>query len=194
LGAAPTEGFLALLDQVLRSRQPANVDRASVTVTGEGPAEGIVLIPHRGLGGFSLVAWFSAERIELGWGSVIDLEYHDELDLATRVAEFTGGSWIANPAVVAALVAELRRPIRLRARRTRLLRQWQLRCAVELDGKWKESRACNIPGPETGGREASVDLGYTTLMGPEPPRVRYPVPLATWHRYAEPAWPSTPRP
>lgn len=183
---------LELLDQVLKLEPPANLDLGSVTVTGEGPAEGIVLIPHRDLGGYSLTMWFSDESMDIGWASVIDLEYHDELDLGKVVTGLKGPGWGGDEILRSAIRSELQRPIRVQLERTRFFRRWRLRCAVEESGRWYETRVCLVPKPATATSGRLIDVGVTSLTGPGRPAVHCPVPVDRWHRFAEPAWPRQP--
>lgn len=192
MAAAPTGQLLALLEKVLRSEQPANVDREAVTLTGEGPGEGIVLVPHRDLGGYSLILWFAQDWLRLGWASVIDLEYHDELDVGKVVLEVRGSNWFEDVASKSAISAEFRRPIRVSLRRSRVLRRWQVRCAVNIAGEWAETWAGNVPAAQVTGLPVSIETRLTSLTGPEPAVVHCPVPTQRWHRHAEPGWPDRP--
>jgi len=176
---------LDLVRQVVDAEQPQNIAPASVTVTGQGPDVGIILLPHRDLGGYSLVLWFDARRLLLFWAGVTDLERHDDLDLGRLAIRLNDAS---DEAAIAALTAELHRPIHATLRRTRIRRRWQLSCGVELSGRWSDSYVCDIPPPSVAGVEAIVDAGSTSLMGPGRTEMRWPVPLAAWHRWAEPAW------
>ena len=187
--AAPVTRMLGLVGELLEAGQPANIDRGSVTLTGEGPEEGILLVPHRDLGGYSLVLWFSNDGLDVLWASVIDLEYHDELDMGEVVASFKGDGWLVDDAVKSAIQSELMRPIRVRVKRTRLLRRWRLWCGIEQSGKWEEALACHVPSPPPGATGAVVELGLTSLMGPARPDIRCPVPVKEWHRRADAAWP-----
>jgi hypothetical protein len=168
--------------------QPRNIDPASVTVTGEGPEVGIILLPHQDLGGYSLVLWFDARHLSLLWAGVTDLERHDDLDLGRLVLRLEGASWGSDEALKAALTAELRRPIHVTLRRTRIRRRWQLSCAIESSGRWSDTYVCDVPPPSTASVETVVDAGITSLMGPARTVMRWPVPLAAWHRWAGPAW------
>jgi hypothetical protein len=180
---------LDLVRQVIDAEQPRNIDSASVTVTGEGHEVGIILLPHQDLGGYSLVLWFDVRQFSLLWAGVTDLERHDDLDLGRHAVRLDGASRGSNEAVRAALSAELRRPIRATLRRTRIRRRWQLSCGVELSGRWSDTYVCDVAPPSVAGAETIVDAGITSLMGPGRTEMRWPVPLAAWHRWADPAWP-----
>ena len=179
---------LDVVRQVLDTEQPQNIDSASVTVTGEGPEVGIILLPHQDLGGYSLVLWFDARQLSLLWAGVTDLERHDDLDLGRHAIRLDGASRGSNEAVKAAIAAELRRPIRATLHRTRIRRRWQLSCAVDLSGRWSDTYVCDVASPSIAGGEATVDVGITSLMGPGRTEMRWPVPLSAWHRWADPAW------
>ena len=184
-----TSRVLDMVRRVLRERTAHNVELDSVTVTGEGPDVGIVLIPHRDLGGYSLIVWIYENRISLSWGGVVDLSYHDDIDLAKQAFALDGKGWAGNEAVRVALDAEITRPIHVTLQRTRVLRRWQLFCAVELSGQLAPSFVRDVPPPSTPGRGGVVKIGTTSLVGPERLLTRWPVPLAAWRRYADPAWP-----
>ena len=176
-----------LVREVMDAEQPQNIDPASVTVTGEGPEVGIILLPHQDLGGYSLVLWFDARQLSLLWAGVTDLERHDDLDLGRLAVRLDGAGRGSDEAVKAALTAELRRPIRATLHRTRIRRRWQLSCAVELSGRWSDTYVCDVAPPSIAGSEATVDAGITSLMGPGRTEMRWPVPLTAWHRWADPA-------
>ena len=179
---------LELVRQVLDAERPANIDPASVTVTGEGPEVGIILLPHKDLGGYSLVVWFDTRQLSLLWAGVTDLERHDDLDLGRLAIRLDGANRGSDEAVKAALTAELRRPIRATLHRTRVRRRWQLSCAVELSGRWSDAYVCDVATPGIAADKASVDAGITSLKGPGRTEMRWPVPLTAWHRWADPAW------
>ena len=75
-----------LVGRALEQEQPENVDPAGTTLTGEGPEVEIVIVPHRDLGGISLVAWTDQYDARLLWANVGDLSTHDDLDLGVVVA------------------------------------------------------------------------------------------------------------
>lgn len=179
---------LDLVRQVLDTEQPQNIDTASVTVTGEGPEVGIILLPHQDLGGYSLVLWFDAGQLSFSWAGVTDLERHDDLDLGRLAIRLKGAGRGSDEAAKTAVTGELHRPIHATLRRTRIRRRWQLSCAVELSGRWSDTYVCDVAPPSIAGGETIVDAGSTSLMGPGRTEMRWPVPLAAWHRWAEPAW------
>jgi hypothetical protein len=178
-----------LVRRTLHDQTAQNVELDAVTVTGEGPEVGIILIPHRDLGGYSLIVWVNKNRISLSWGGVTDLSYHDDIDLAKPAFAMDGPGWASNDVVREALDAEMNRPIRITVRRTHIRRQWQLWCAVELSGQLAPSFVQDVSSPSMPSKDRIVEIGTTSLVGPERPPTRWPVPLAAWRRWADPAWP-----
>ena len=75
-----------LVRTVLEQARPQNVSPAGTVATGEGPEVEIVIVPHRDLGGISLVAWTDQYDARLLWANVGDLSTHDDLDLGVVVA------------------------------------------------------------------------------------------------------------
>ena len=185
-----TDRALDLLRQVLDAEQPQNLDRESVTVTGQGPEVGIILLPHQDLGGYSLVLWFDKQHLMISWAGVTDLERHDDLDLGRLTVRMNRQEWESEDAVKAAVVAEFRRRIRVRVRKTRIRRRWQLWCAVETENAWLETYVDDVPTPDATKIGSVIEAGMTSLLGPSRPTLRWPVPLDSWHRWADPAWPS----
>jgi hypothetical protein len=105
-----------LVGAVIEQRRPQNVDPGTMFETNEGPEVEIVIVPHRDLGGVSLVAWTDRRRARLLWANVGDLSTHDDLDLGVVVEEIAfEGDWHSR--LRDAIAAELDRPIRLRTRR-----------------------------------------------------------------------------
>jgi hypothetical protein len=176
-----------LVAGVVDQLRPENLDRESVTISAEGEHVGIVLLPHRDLGGFALILWIDPKHVQLAWGPVADLERHDDIDLAKRVAQIDRAqdSWQTETADH--LAKEFRRAIRVSARRTRLRRRWLLTCSIEIGGRWRDFPITELPLFSE--RDESAIGTETTLAGPGRPTVRRRVPLAVWHQLAEPAWP-----
>jgi hypothetical protein len=179
---------LDLVREVIDAEEPQNIDPGSVTVTGEGPEVGIILLPHQDLGGYSLVLWFDARHLLLVWAGVTDLERHDDLDLGRLAIRLDGVSRVDDEAVKTALAAELRRPIHVSLNRTRIRRRWQLSCAVELSRRLSETFVRDVAPPSISRGKARLDAGITSLAGPGRTEMRWPVPLTAWHRWADPAW------
>jgi hypothetical protein len=185
------EWGLELVRQLLDDHQPMNLNRDAITVTAEGPAVGIVLLPHQDLGGYSLVLWVDDRHVMLAWAGVTDLKYHDDIDLGREVLRIDRRTSAGDDAIAAAMASEFSRPIRVIIRQTRIRRRWQLLCAVEVSNRWLESYVADTEAPDMEHTGREVDAGITSLLGPGRPRIRQPVPLAAWHRLAEPAWPVT---
>ena len=184
------EWGLELVRQVVDDHQPMNLNRDAITVTAEGPAVGIVLLPHQDLGGYSLVLWVDDRHVMLVWAGVTDLKYHDDIDLGREVLRIDRGTSAGDDAIAAAMASEFSRPIRVILRKTRIRRRWQLLCAVEVSNRWLETYVADAKPPETGQGVREVEAGTTSLLGPGRPMIRQPVPLAAWHRWADQAWPA----
>jgi hypothetical protein len=127
----------------------------------------------------------------LVWAGVTDLKYHDDIDLGREVLRIDRRTSAGNDAIAAAMASEFSRPIRVISRQTRIRRRWQLLCAVEVSNRWLESYVADTKAPDMEHTGREVDAGITSLLGPGRPMIRQPVPLAAWHRLAEPAWPVT---
>src|SRR5439155_1107678 len=81
------------LREVLRYEQAENVDREAITVEGEGPELEIVVIPHRDLGGLSLVVVNDEFETYLRWAD-IGAYFHEDVDMATQAGRLTHlGEW-----------------------------------------------------------------------------------------------------
>src|SRR5262245_13706991 len=81
--------FISVLVELLSSLGLPQVDKNETAITAEGANCLIVLIPHRRLGGVSLVVWLSADGAEVTWAQVGELGCcHDSLDLGVSVASF----------------------------------------------------------------------------------------------------------
>jgi hypothetical protein len=107
---------LEIVRLVFDELQPANVDYSAVTVTGEGSEVEIVIVPHRDLGGASLVLWTDKNGTQVLWAGIGDLSTHDDIDLGTLVERIPhGDAWALS--LHDALRTEFRRPIRLKYRR-----------------------------------------------------------------------------
>jgi hypothetical protein len=82
----------------MRARPELQIDEDETALTAEGSSCLIVLIPHRALGGVSIVVWLFDDRAAVTWAQVAGLDrYHDALDLGISVAQFRLDS--ANPDV-----------------------------------------------------------------------------------------------
>ena len=165
-----------MVGRVLDEAHPQNVDRGSVTVTEEGESVGIVLIPHRDLGGLALVVWVTPKEAQLSWACVSDLDRHDDLDLGKRILtiECTDPEW--KDALRSQIITELQRSIRVSARRSWWGR-WALWCAVEVNGRPVDFWAASMPGFKGSRKARVVPAGDTSLQGPERPTMSFTVPL-----------------
>jgi hypothetical protein len=149
---------------VLEQEQPENVDPAGTTLTGEGPEVEIVIVPHRDLGGISLVAWTDQHGARLMWANVGDLSWHDDLDLGVVVTRIPyEGDWRGR--LGEALAAELHRPIRLRTRRG-LFGAPRVECWIETGGK---NKRIGVLRPSRNRVGAETEMTTWLAGGPRPP-------------------------
>ena len=82
--------FVAALSGHLAEWAAPQVDQNETALTAERNACLIVLIPHRALGGVSIVVWLFENRAEVTWAQVAGLDCcHDALDLGISVAQFS---------------------------------------------------------------------------------------------------------
>lgn len=80
--------MVALADLLTRLAVP-QLDENETALTAESEHCLIILLPHRALGGISIVVWLSADRAEVTWAQVADLDRsHDSLDLGVCVGQF----------------------------------------------------------------------------------------------------------
>lgn len=151
-----------LVRSVIEQARPENIEPADITVTQEGPDVEIVIVPHRDLGGVSLVARTDLRGARLLWAQVHDLSTHDDLDLGVVVESIAyEGDWRAR--LRETLARELQRPIRLQSR-TAWLRGPRVHCSISNDGRVRRIGVLKVPSQE--GRASEV----TTSMagGPRP--------------------------
>ena len=81
--------FLAALVKLLSPLKLPQVDEKETAITAEGANCLIVMIPHRNLGGVSLVVWLFPDGAKVTWAQVGGLGCdHDSLDLGVSVAFF----------------------------------------------------------------------------------------------------------
>jgi hypothetical protein len=152
-----------LVGSALAQGRSENVDRTGITVTGEGPEVEIVIVPHRDLGGVSLVAWTDERGVRLVWADVGDLSTHDGLDLGLVVERIPyEGDWQKH--FRNAFAAELERPIRLRVRGG--LFGARVECWIEEAGKRRRIGTIRPPRDEI---RSAPDTTTYLAGGPRPP-------------------------
>jgi hypothetical protein len=79
--------FLAALVDLLSEVRPAQIDESEIALTAERDACLIVLMPHRALGGISIVVWLWASEAAVSVAQVGGLDIsHDSLDLGVWIA------------------------------------------------------------------------------------------------------------
>jgi hypothetical protein len=115
--------LLRALSSMLDGLAPPQVDPALCAITARGASALIVLIPHRHLGGLTLVATMAERFVAVSWTSISDLDAHDDLDLTREVYLYTrdeeGSDGAMRRAAVRGVREQLGRPIVLRLRSTR---------------------------------------------------------------------------
>jgi hypothetical protein len=148
---------------MLDDLSPAQVDPALCAVAADATSSLIVVMPHRSLGGLTLVLTVTDRFVSLSWTALSDLARHDDLDLSREVYLYTGDGTeesVRHEAVLG-LRDQLRRPIVLRVRTSS--RQVPL------------SAACYLRGPD----------GRLRRLARLPPRVPWPQRLLRRRRTSE---------
>jgi hypothetical protein len=169
-----------VVKRVLEEQRPENVDTSAVTVTGEGDKVKIVIVPHRDLGGVSLVLWTDENGTQLSWAGVGDLSTHDDIDLGAFVTRILHeGSWTAR--LRDALADELRRPIRLRYRQG-LFGGQRIDCFVAIDHREKRLAVLRPMSPPRA-VDPSARETVTSLATRPPLPFAIPPPVENWRRY-----------
>ena len=152
-----------LVSSVLGSVRSENVDPTGPTVTNEGPDVEIVIVPHRDLGGVSMVAWVDKRSARLLWANVANLSTHDDLDLGVVIERIAlEGDWRSR--LREAIAAELNRPIELRTRRGLL--GARVECWIVADGKEKR---IGVLRPSSARVGPEPDITTSLAGGPRPP-------------------------
>jgi hypothetical protein len=151
---------------------------------------GIVLIPHRDLGGLALVLWMNPECAQLEWASVWDLGTHDDLDLGKWIVRIERGNPAWESDLRAHIITEFGRRINVTARRGWLGRS-KLWCTIQVNGRPADLWIGRLPKIGGFGKAEVVPAGDTSLQGPEAPTRSLPAPLEVWRRTAFAAWPDT---
>jgi len=106
--------FVGMLTDMLEEVRPAQIEPAETSLAAEGK-DLITLLPHRVLGGVSIVVNFVGPSTYIQWAQIWNLSrYHDDLDQCVLAAEFLA-VWRPSPpeAVVAAVRGQLEAPIYL---------------------------------------------------------------------------------
>lgn len=81
--------FLTALVDLLNGLGAHQIDESETALTAEGSSCLIVLIPHRALGGISIVVWLDSTHAQVTWAQVAGLDCcHDSLDLGILVGRF----------------------------------------------------------------------------------------------------------
>jgi hypothetical protein len=168
--------LIASVRHVLDMRSPQMVDPAETFITGEGVDVCLLVIPHRWLGGVSLIVRSDPPEIDLLWAGVTDLSYHDQLDLGYVV-----GRWPAAPETpLAVLEAKLAEELSRRIEWKQTYRgpsptPRRITAVLDLDGRRvtvNVLRGLSLwPFP----RRDVVE--QTSLDSSEPPAFRLPVPI-----------------
>ncbi|TMF99906.1 MAG: hypothetical protein E6I10_01150 [Chloroflexi bacterium] len=150
------------------------VDPRETFITGEGVEVCMLVIPHRWLGGVSLVVRSSPPATDLLWAGITDLRDHDQIDLGHVVASWGQGNHL--DALKEKLGEELSRRLDWRQtyrggsprprRVTALLEHAGKRVNVDV-----MSKLSLWPLPQ---REV---IEQTSLDSAEPPTFRLPVPI-----------------
>ncbi len=111
--SALEERWVGTLQEMLEKVKPPQVDSAETIRTHEGQECLICVLPHRSLGGLSIITTLRGGVIQVSWAQVATLSYHDDFDLARHVAEIELGDPVEQSLKEAARVVEtqLRRPV-----------------------------------------------------------------------------------
>ena len=174
-----TTNVVDAVRELLEEFRPLNVDLDAVTVTGEGAAVVIILVPHRDLGGVVLVVWVVERSILLSWARVSDLSTHDDLDLGVPVARIPHeGEWLTR--LRDAFAVEIRRPIRLKWQRGWLGGK-NVECVVEVDGKDKRLAVLRPSSRQLTSGAERTEIVTSLASGPLPFSI--PPPLDNWRRW-----------
>ena len=168
---------------VLDEVRPENVDSSSVTATGEGSNKvEIVIVPHRDLGGVSLVLWTDKNGTQLIWAGIGDLSNHDDIDLGELVKRIAHeGEW--GLILRDAIGEEFRRPIRLNYRRGFLGRP-RIDCYITVSDQEKRLAVLR---PNRSQRHATLkpgDTAITSLAAGPPAWFSVPPALDDWRLHA----------
>ena len=162
--------------------RPENVDSSAVIVTGEGSEVDIVIVPHRDLGGVSLVLWTDSNGTQLMWAGIVDLSTHDDIDLGEVVTRIPHqGDWGLK--LSDAIAAEFSRPIRVKYRRG-FLGKPRIDCYIRVAGHHKRLRVLRPTPSQWRTNSKPLDTAVISLAGGPPVWFSVPLALDKWRLQA----------
>jgi hypothetical protein len=162
--------------------RPKNVDSSAVTVTGEGSHVGIVIVPHRDLGGVSLVLWTDSNGTQLIWAGIVDLSTHDDIDLGEVVKRIPHeGDW--GMKLSHAIATEFNRPIRLKYR-SGFLGKPRIDCYITVARHTKRLRVLRPTPAQWRTNMKPLDTAVTSLRAGTPTWFSVPPALDQWRLQA----------
>jgi hypothetical protein len=162
--------------------RPENVDSTAVTITGEGTEVDIVIVPHRDLGGVSLVLWTDSNGTQLIWAGLVDLSTHDDIDLGEVVKRIPHGSdWGVK--LSDAIAAEFSRPIRVNYRRG-FLGKPRVDCYITVAGHDKRLRVLRPTSSQWRTNSKPLQAAVTSLAAGPPAWFSVPPALDKWRLQA----------
>jgi hypothetical protein len=162
--------------------RPENVDSSAVTITGEGSEVGIVIVPHRDLGGVSLVLWTDTNCTQLIWAGIGDLSTHDDIDLGEVVKQIPHeGNWRLT--LSDAIAAEFSRPIRITYRRS-FLGKPRIDCYITVAERDKRLRVLRPKPSQRRTTSKPLDTAATSLAAGPPTWFSVPPALDKWRLQA----------
>jgi hypothetical protein len=173
----------AMLDELA----PPQVDPALCAIAADPDGALLVLVPHRSLGGLTLVLTVTERFVTISWTALTDLRRHDDLDLSREVYLHTRDTTeeaLRHEAVIG-VRDQLTRPIVLRVRSTS--RQVPLSASCFLrgpDGHLRRIARLPPRAPWTRrfwrwGTTSDRDIRFTDRM---PPPYSVPSRAAAWFR------------
>ena len=174
--------FLAALVDLLDELGAPQIDESETALTAEGANCLIVLIPHRALGGVSIVVWLDDKEAQVTWAQVAGLGCtHDSLDLGTWVGRFRFRSFRSQvldfSSVLDCIRSQITGPVTLRCfgnERASILIRDDRRKLCEVGEVSNRGQSDEI-GPGTSVRETMIHLTDS-----EPPPVTAPSGVDEW--------------
>lgn len=188
---APLESlWVTKLRASLQELRPDQIDPDETAVTAEGEGCLICLLPHRSLGGLSIVVtlveqklWFrrAPTKLFVSWAQIGDLTYHDDLDLAvgTTVVALAEPLESSLEEALAAVREELGRPV--------VVRVWggAGECFLRLDGRLQRVASLGSCVQRAlgrlRGRPADFEIRFTDAVAPP---ITQPSNALAWFPYA----------